>query len=65
MYMLIAQGEGGGGTLIFSYIGRLGSFFWGGGGGQNFEFQYFGGFQKDEYFLGYEDFVDGVNCSKI
>ena len=30
---------GGGGTLIFSYIRRLGTFF----GGQNFEFQYFWG----------------------
>ena len=29
-----------------------------GGGGQNFEFQYFGVFQKYEYFLGYEEFVD-------
>ena len=51
--MLYAQG-GGGGTLIFSYKGTLGSFW----GVQNFEFQYFGGFQKYEYFLGYEDFVD-------
>ena len=34
---------GGGGTLIFSYIRRLGSFF---------------GVQTFEYFLGYEDFVD-------
>ena len=33
-------------TLIFSYIRRLGSFFW----VQNFEFQYFWGFQK--IFLG-------------
>ena len=31
---------GGGGTLIFSYIRRLGPFF----GVQNFEFQYFLGF---------------------
>ena len=29
-----------------------------GGGGQNFEFNIFGGFQKTDYFLGYEDFVD-------
>ena len=43
-----------GGTLIFSYIRRLGPFF----GGQNFEFQYFLGFQKNEYFFGYENFVD-------
>ena len=27
-------------------------------GVQNFEFQIFGGFQKNEYFLGYEDFVN-------
>ena len=27
-------------------------------GVQNFEFQYILGFQKNEYFLGYEDFVD-------
>ena len=47
-------GGGGGGTLIFSYIRRLRSFF----GVQNFEFQYFWGFQKNKYFLGYEDFVD-------
>ena len=45
---------GGGGTLIFSHIHRLELFF----GVQNSEFQYFGGFQKNEYFLGYEDFVD-------
>ena len=46
--------EGGGGTLIFSYIRRLGPFFW----VQNFEFRYFLGFQKNKYFLGYENFVD-------
>ena len=39
---------------MFSYIRRLGSFFW----VQNFEFQYFLGFWKNEYFLGYEDSVD-------
>ena len=27
-------------------------------GVKNFEFQYFWGFQKNEYFFGYEDFVD-------
>ena len=44
-----------GGTLIFSYIRMLGSFF----GVQNFEFQFFwGGFQKNGYFFGYEDFVE-------
>ena len=47
-------GGGGEGTLIFSHIRRLGLFFW----VQNSEFQYFLGFQKNEYFLGYEDFVD-------
>ena len=35
-------GGGGGGTLIFSYIRRLGSFF----GVQNFEFQYFWEFSE-------------------
>ena len=44
-----------GGTLIFSYIGRLGSFY----GVRNFEFHFiFGSFQKNEYFCGYGDFVD-------
>ena len=43
-----------GGTLNFLYIRRLGLFFW----VQNFEFQYFWGFSKNKYFLGYEDFVD-------
>ena len=42
------------GTLIFSYIRRLGPFF----GGQIFEFQYFLGFSENEYFLGYERFMD-------
>ena len=50
----VPGGGGGGGTLIFLYTRRLGSFFW----VQNFEFQYFWGFQKNEYFLGYEDLVD-------
>ena len=40
-------GGGGGGTLIFSHIRRLGLFFW----VQNSEFQYFWGFQKNEYFF--------------
>ena len=35
-------GGGGGGSLIFSYIHRLGPFFW----VQNFEFQFFGGFSE-------------------
>ena len=45
------------GTLIFSYIRRLGSFF---GGFQilNFNIGGGGGGQKNEYFLGYEDFED-------
>ena len=43
-----------GGTLIFSYICRLRSFF----GVQNSEFQYFLGFTEDQYFWGYEDFVE-------
>ena len=34
---VLPMGGGGAGTLIFSYIRRLGSFF----GFQNFEFQYF------------------------
>ena len=42
-----------GGTLIFSCIRRLGSFFW----VQNFEFQYFWGVFRKKNF-GYEDFVD-------
>ena len=45
---------GGGGTLIFSYIRRLGSFF----GVKILNSNIFGGFQKNKYFLGYEDFVD-------
>ena len=40
--------------LIFSHIRRLGSFVL----VQNFEFHFFGRFQKNKYFLGYEDFVD-------
>ena len=43
-----------GGTLIFSYKRRLGSFL----GVQNFEFLFFWGIQKNKYFLRYEDFVD-------
>ena len=56
-----------GATLIFSYIRRPGPFFFflffflgGGGGVQNLEFQYFWGVQKNEYFLGYENFVDKI-----
>ena len=47
-------GGGGGGTLIFSYIRRLGPFF----GVKFLNFNIFWGFQKNEYFLGYENFVD-------
>ena len=43
-----------GGTLIFSYIHRLGSLL----GFKILNFIIFGGFQKNEYFWGYEDFVD-------
>ena len=43
----------GGGTLIFSYIRRLSPF-----GGFKILTHYFWGFQKNEYFLKYEDFVD-------
>ena len=47
-YYLQQPAPGGGGTLIFSLIRRLGLFF----GVQNSEFQYFWGFQKNEYFVG-------------
>ena len=47
-------GGGGGGTMIFLYMRRLGSFFW----VQILNFIIFGGFQKNEYLFGYEDFVD-------
>ena len=48
-----------GGTLIFSYICRFGTFFW----VQNFVFHFFFGgggmgVQKNQYFFGCEDFVD-------
>ena len=46
--------RGGGGTLIFSYILRLGSFF----GVKILNYNNFGGFQKNKYFLGYEVFMD-------
>ena len=52
--MIPRGGGGGGGTLIFLYIGRIGLFWV----VQNFEFQYFSGFQKNEYFRGYGEFVD-------
>ena len=50
---LLGRG-GGGGTLIFSHIRRLG-LFW---GFKILNFNIFGGFQKNKYFLEYEDFVD-------
>ena len=46
--------NGGGGTLIFSYIRRLGSLF----RVQNLNFYIFKSFEKNKYFLGYEEFVD-------
>ena len=60
--IFFCRAEPQGGTLIFVYIGRLGPLFW----NANFEFQ----FQcflwvfkkKNEYFLGYEDFVDIFGC---
>ena len=52
---LFSPPQGGGGTLIFSCICRLG-LFW---GVQSFIFQYFGGgFRKLNIFGGIEDFVD-------
>ena len=42
-----------GDTLIFSYICRLGPFFW----FKILSFNIFGGFQKIKYFWEYEDFV--------
>ena len=48
-FMPKVSGPGGmGGTLIFSYIRRLGSFL----GVQNFEFQYFWGFSERFIFWG-------------
>ena len=49
------EGEGCSGILwyFYTYVGS--GHFW---GVQNFEFQFLGGFQKNEYFLGYQDFVD-------
>ena len=46
--------SGGGGTLIFSYIRRLRPFFL----FKILNFIIFEGFQKNEYFLAFEDFVD-------
>ena len=44
----------GGVLFLFSYIHRLGSFW----GFKILNLTIFGGFQKNEYFFGYEDFVD-------
>ena len=52
-YQLYSPGVGG--TLIFSHIRRIGSFF---GGFKILNFNIFWGFQKISIFLGYEDFVD-------
>ena len=50
------QGEGGGaGALLCSYKRRLGSFCF---GLNILKFIIFGGFQKNKYFWGYENFVD-------
>ena len=47
-------GGGGGGTLIFhSYVGSAHFF-----GFKILNFNIFGGFEKNEYFFGYKDFVD-------
>ena len=48
------EGGGGGGVLIVLYIRRLRLFF----EFKILNFNIFWGFQKNEYFLGYEDFVD-------
>ena len=45
---------GGGGTLIFSYTRRLGSFL----GVKILNFNKFLGFQKNKYFFGCDDLVD-------
>ena len=47
-------GGGGGYSDIFIHTCKLGSFF----GLKFLNFDIFWGFQKNEYFLGYEDFVD-------
>ena len=54
IFFCMVEPQGRGGTLIFSHIRRLGLFFL----VQNSEFQFFWGFQKNEYFFGYEDFAD-------
>ena len=52
--MDIMRPGGGGGTLIFLYIRRLGLFF----GSKNLNFNIFMGFQKNDCVWGYEYFVD-------
>ena len=47
IFFCMMEPQGGGGTLIFSHIHRLGLFFW----VQNSEFQYFWGFRKMNIFL--------------
>ena len=53
--LFVSQGGGGGLILIYfnTYVG-LGIFFW----FKILNFNIFWGFQKTEYFWGYEDFVD-------
>ena len=53
-FYLRGEGGGGGGTIIFSFIRGLAPFW----GSKILNFNTFEGFQKNEYFLGYEDFVD-------
>ena len=56
MYMSTPCGRG---PLIFSYIRRLGPFL----GFKILNSNIFGGFHKNEYFWGYEDFVDVFGSS--
>ena len=42
VFLLRYQAQGGGGGVMFSYIRRLGPFFW----VKNFEFRYFFGFSE-------------------
>ena len=50
----LGHSPGGGGTLIFSYIRRLGPFL----GFKILNFDIFWVFQKNKCFFGYENFVD-------
>ena len=56
-----SRGGGGGGTLIFSYIRRLGSFY----GVKILNFSILGGFQKNEYFWGMKIFFFGGVITKL